>query len=371
MGEAPRTRHRRLFIPGATENQASEIQAAALRPEGTLVFSLDARAVYEQHGVVVLEVPTGASLFRVTRDAALTVTFLHASPGTGTRQASVALPDLVVEGTLRIFLVWSADSIGLYVGVPGIGLLTAEGKTSAHQVRVTKEGIHDIGGEGVEVISYTAFQDGLLAVREAAIEAWQATKRAVEVHMESTTTEGHMGVVVQANLAIVMLATGVEVYAERRFAELPLEGRRYDLDAFIRRMIPAKFRRDDPPADMSAALVLSRVDFGNYEACNRAFAAGYGIRFATLGVPEAVREDVRHVLQFRHRIVHVSPLVGLLNQPEVPKKPPIFSTTETARRYLQSVDTFIVGLHEASLQVSAAPGDDSERTIHGLAGGSA
>ncbi len=94
-----------VFIPGATSAQANEIQAAALLPEGSLVFRLEAGPLYEQPGfVTVVEIPSGATLLRLVRDGEQNLVFTHATPGTGTRVAVLPLPSPVEAAPFVIVL---------------------------------------------------------------------------------------------------------------------------------------------------------------------------------------------------------------------------------------------------------------------------
>jgi hypothetical protein len=326
-GDEANTMPSGVIVPGSTVAQAQEIADTVLRPEGSLVFALSPGPLYGQRGAfTVLEIPSAGTLLRVTRDEAGVLHFLHATPGTGTRIASAQLPDFVEGSGFTVVLTWSADGTALFAGFAGTVPTQAAGVTAPGRVRAVPGGVVEIGGPGIEVIGYQAFSGGELLVRETAIEAWRSTRAAIEVHMQGVPAEGNLGKVVQANLALVMLATGFEVYCGRRFRELPDEGRDPDLAAFTR-----EFTR--PNRDLTAERIQSiedglkvvPLDFGNYDACSRAYKSTYGLRFAVdLHLPSRTLGAVRRMVEYRNRIVHVSPLIGLLNARRVPPEAPVF-----------------------------------------------
>ena len=338
-----------VFVPGASATQAREIQATALLPEGTFLFNLAPASVaslYSQSGeFIVIQIPTGQTLLEVSRDPDRVLQFTHASPGTGTRIASLSLPPLVHDLPFLVALTWTKDETTLYAGFLGSPPLSATGTKATYQVRVKDETIFRIGSPEVEVFGYQMFADGRLQLRESALEAWESTHRAINIHMQATPTEGFLGEVVQANLAIVMMATGFEVYTERRFRELPEEGRPADVRALLRRFLSAA-QREHPAAQTSTvdeALSVARVDFGNHEQCKRAFGAAYGLRFsADLGLQPATLSAVQRSLTYRHQIVHVSPLIGMLNQRTVPPEQPVFPSRSLVPGLLLAMDTFLL-----------------------------
>jgi hypothetical protein len=343
-----------VIVPGATIAQAQKIAEAVLRPEGSLLFALSPGPLYGQRGAfTVLEIPSAGTLLRVTRDEASVLHFSHATPGTGTRIASVRLPDFVEGSRFEVALTWSADGIALYAGFAGTVPVQAAGVTAPGRVRAVPGGLVEIGGPGIEVIGYEAFSGGELVVRETAIEAWRSTLAAIEVHMQGVPVEGYLGKVVQANLALVMLATGFEVYCGRRYRELPDEGRHPDLATFAREFTrPNRVLTAQRIQSVEVGLKVVPLDFGNYEACSRAYKSTYGLRFAAdLHLPSRTLGAVRRMVEYRNRIVHVSPLIGLLNVRRVPPEAPVFSDSRLVEELRSRTSDFVEALHVATLHV--------------------
>ena len=348
-----------LFVPGASPGQAAEIQEAVRRQEGTLLFSLDPTQLYSQQGdFSVVRIPTGAVLIEVTRDSQGMLQFMHASPGTGTRIATVELPEFTADRPFLVVLTWSPVETGMHAGFQSMAPVMASGSPSRESVRLVGGAVFEMDTD--RVMSYQVVQDGELALRESAIESWRSVGKAVDVHLRSEPTEGQLGKTVQANLAIVMLATGVETFLARRFEEIEREGREADLPAFIKALVPARFRAEYSGLSLYEVLAQRRPDFGNLEQAKRSYRAAYGFRFGAIGLSPATLSSVRQLLDHRNRIVHVSPLLGLLNGPAVPPAEPVFAVLETAKSLQVAADDFVQAVLSASLTSSGPPSSADE-----------
>jgi hypothetical protein len=342
-----------VFVPGGDAALARMVQEAALLPEGSLMFHLEPKQLYEQPGsVTLLHVATGATLLGLTRTEAQVLTFTHAAPGTGTRVAQLALPPLVDDGVFLVAMTWSESETALYAGFLGREPGRAAGMPSPTQIRVVDGEVLQLGDADLEVMGYQIFVGGELQLRESGIEVWESTKRAIDIHLRSEAVEGYVGEVIQSNLALVMMATGVETYCGRRFVELPAEGRTADVEAMAKAVLPTKIRESGQFASVVDVLDARQVDFGNYKASSEAFRATYGLRFASdLGLSEKTLESVRRMLEYRHRIAHVSPLIALLNQARVPPDAPVFAGHVLVSELLQATDSFVAALHAATLRL--------------------
>ena len=214
-------------------------------------------------------------------------------------------------------------------------------------MRLESGAVYEIGAD--RVMGYQVMQGGELALRETAIEAWRSAGKAVEVHLRSEPTEGQLGKTVQANLAIVMLATGVETYLARRFEEMQQEGREPDVPALIAALVPDQLRGGYRGWSLHDLLAERRPDFGNYEQAKKAYRTAYRLRFGDLGLSSTTLSKIRLLFEFRNRIVHISPLLGLLNGPKVPPAKPVFAVLDTAVSLRTAADEFIQAVLGASL----------------------
>jgi len=92
-------------------------------------------------------------------------------------------------------------------------------------------------------------------------------------------------------------------------------------------------------------------NFQNYQKCKLAYNKAYQIRFGDLGLQSSTLEKINKFIIYRHRIIHVSALLGMLNQAEVPPEEPVFPKKELASEAIREFDNFIERLHEATLKL--------------------
>ncbi len=166
---------------------------------------------------------------------------------------------------------------------------------------------------------------------------------------------------IATNLTFVMLITGFETYCQKRFLELEKEGIAPNIEALVMTIYPKRDRDADilkvlkqDAADNHqtvAAEIVSRgaINFQNYDSAKRAFNKTYGLRFGDIGLPSEILDSIQHFIRYRHRIIHVSPLIGILNQPDVPPEEPVFPTVELARKAAGEFDAFVSAVHNQSL----------------------
>jgi hypothetical protein len=348
--------------PGQLPDEAVE---AMRRPEGTLTFRYSCENLFDAtKELALLRVVAGSHVFLLSRDSDLTLHFVHASPGTGTRIASLPIGDFRETQRLVVCLVWSTDEIRLHVGdeEQKLGLRGAQGSPSERQLHALPDGtVLEVGGPGIAVAGLR-IRRGTETVHEpTAREAWDDTLLAMEMLLTGESDQGYIFESVQTNSAVVMLVTGFEAYCHTRFVEIEREGVAADFDALAAHFKPLVKRaggRATMEADATStnttpsALLASALNFQTYDNCKNAYRAGYGIRFADL--PDVGSEDIRTLKQtisFRHRIIHVSPLIGLLNQPYVPPQEPVFANRALADASIELFKRFVAALHQATLDL--------------------
>lgn len=358
-----------MHLPNIPKEIAQQIRALMKRPEGTFTFRYRFDGLFDRalgYGVL-LEVVTGGILFRLVRDADLGLHFIHSSPGTGTRDACANLEPLIGSEAVRITLVWSPQETRLHVG--GLSgskcMVTGVGQPTSRQSRVGADGaVYEIGDNGLKVMGVSVYSRGKPALQATAIEAWNEVTKAVEILLRGSSPDGYIFEVVRTNLIMTILVTGFETYCKRRFIELEQEGIQSDFDSLANEFL-SRYERDHGEREaiieaamhegITAARKLveeRRINFQNYDHCKSAFNKGYGIKFGDhLGVSNVVLGELQRLIGFRHRIVHISPLLGMLNQDRVPPEEPVFSNVQYAQTALATFDSFIKGLHSATLRL--------------------
>ncbi len=173
---------------------------------------------------------------------------------------------------------------------------------------------------------------------------------------------GYMYEVAICNVVISTLVTGFETYCKTRFIELEREGENPNTDNLVSRFFSAWEREANLPSKVQdeakaeqktflEKLALTKINFQNYEDCKRAYNLAYGIKFGELHLKSEVLALLQRLIVYRHRIIHVSPLLGTLNQPSLPSEKPVMSNAKLAEDAKQCFVTFMDALHGATLQL--------------------
>ena len=175
-----------MHLPNVPKNIAEKIQALMKRPEGSLQFRYRFNGPFDHaigHGVL-LQIVSGSIIFQLELDPDLILHFIHSSPGTGTRDASISIEPLLGSEAIWIALVWSPQETRLHVGGTGEGgqLLTGVGRPSKRQFRVDVDGaVHQIGDDGTDVMGVRVYSGGRLILQPTAREAWNDTTKAAQI----------------------------------------------------------------------------------------------------------------------------------------------------------------------------------------------
>lgn len=329
------------------------------RPEGTV--KLGRLRPAEGAATVRLQVVAGAHVFRVERDEAGGYSAVHGCPGIGTRAAKVQPADVPDDDYPDVWIAWSPEILRLYLVDPTnpTGMVVAEGTASDVRLWVDVNGaVTEVGG-GVAGMSMWAGRQSILG--PPAIELWDLTLTAVDTLLDGRSDAGYTFDVVVANSALSMLVTGLESYSKTRFVELEAEGLPLHADKVVRKLgtreerdqlksgsMPSVIARARDQAAIARALA-ERFSFQDFEKGKILFGRGYGLRYADLDLDVSALHRIKALLGYRHRIVHVSPLVTMLNPREAPPAEPEFSGRAFADRARGEVDQFIRSLHAASL----------------------
>jgi len=345
-----------------------KIREGMHRSEGTIIFDYYSESLLDPaiSGGIIFQIVSGGHLFCLERTDELLLRYYYSSPGTGTRLATIDLKESLQCSKASIGFTWSPTEIRLHFSpLPyNTQFLSAIGLPSDKQFRVGKDGsIHQLGDAGVEVMGVSVYQDGKSVLSPTAIEAWRETKKAVEVLFSGTSSHGFIYEVVITNMSLSLLVTGFEAYTKVRFGELEDEGITPNsltlIDSFY-----SKYEREsgiaailETEATQSGRtllkLLISRgaINFQNYKDCKKAYGKAYGIRFGEIGIPSEDLDKLQKMIRYRHRIIHVSAMSAMLNQPEVPPEEPLFANRVFAESALRVFNMFIDSLHTATLSL--------------------
>ena len=351
---------------------SSDHIGALRRPEGTFEFRATVPRLLDPAvpGGVLLDVVAGLHVFRLVRNDSLRLSFVHASPGTGTRVALLDLHALECSSDGFFFvLVWSPEEIRLHVGChPPQGRLgEAVGVRAPFELQIGRDGVvYQVGSRGVEVAGLRMHAGGVLMVAPSAINLWADTRLAAETLLAGAGDD-YFRQVVTSNAVLSGLTTGFETYCQQRFVELEGEGVPCDVIAVARTCLSRqeKLALDESglrPLEQEAAdnglsvvaFLAGRLSFQNYKKVKEAFSRGYRLKLGDL-MSSTLLERIQRLLDYRHRVVHVSPVIGLLNQDRVPPEEPVFSNSAFAHAAVASFDEFIGALHAGTLRLRPPP----------------
>lgn len=351
-----------MSIPPELQDQISQ---AMRRPEGTAVFGYFSPEAFRVGGSggILLEVPAGGHYFKLETTSDRHLNFFHSSPANGTRLASIDLTGLPSFERASLVLVWSPQEIRLHCRPMDIAanVLSAVGLNSPVSIRMTADGsLFQFGGEGARVIVTRVYQGEDVLLAPTARDVWSSTLEAVAMLWTGKSDEGFLFEVLQATTTLSMLVTGLESYGKARLLEVESEGIPADPVALFQAFC-SKVERDSDriselraeASDTSVSLLATvvenvRINFQDFDHLKRAFRAAYGIRIGDTGLKPHEIDAVRRFIQFRHRVVHVSPLMTMLNIGSVPPEEPIFANRALADQAVQAFSGLVNAFHVAT-----------------------
>lgn len=343
-----------------------QIGEAICLPVGSLTFEYTSPEAFRANGSagVIIEIPAGGHFFRLDRTQERELRFFHASPGTGTRIASIPLAGLPDFEKAFLAFTWSPEEMKFYCCPRGIEseLLAATGIQSEIGFRVGQDGsVFQFGDKGIQVMGVRIQRDGQSILTPTALETWESSIKAIEILWTGQSEQGFIFEVVQTSATLAMLVTGLETYAKTRLLELETEGLTGNwtelFSAFASKAERASKRLEEIESEAKAAsqsifiavVNSSNINFQNYEHIKRAYRAAFGIKLGEIGIDSQCLSLLQKLIRYRHRVVHVSPLIGLLNQNQVPPEEPVFANCELAGQAVDCFKRVIMALHQATL----------------------
>ena len=299
----------------------------------------------------------GAHVFRIETGDQLALQFWYSSPGAGTRVATVDLAGMRPAPRLMFYFDWSPDSTAFSVFDRDDSGNSASGKgvVSDRRQYVVRDQLTLTVAPGAEIMG---LKYGDSVYETPAIDSWRATVDAVHVALTGTSQHQRFPAVI-SNTVLVMLATGLEAYLQARFVELEAEGVKPDEEAFGRAFMNATERKTGgmeavrsgaaAEGQVVFAFLAGRISFLSFDKSKEAYAKAFDIKFGEL-VSSQLIADIRRWLRYRHRIVHQSASLLILNDSEAPPEELVFSNVALANRAQNDFATFVAAVHEATLR---------------------
>lgn len=345
-----------------------QIGEAICMPVGTVTFDYSSPEAFKKNSLsgILFEIPSDGHFFRVDRTSDRVLRFFHSSPGTGTRVASIPLGSLPDFEKAFLAFSWSPEEVMFHCGPRGIKstLLTARAVSSSISFRLGPDGqVFQIGDDGVQVMGVRVRQNGQPVLAPTAIEAWQNTIKAIELLRTGKSEEGFIFEVVQTSAILSMLVTGLESYAKTRLLEVESEGINADWRALFYAFASKAERESSRLAEieekstaanktiLTGVVNALKINFQNYEDLKRAYRATFGIKLGEVGIDSQTLSKLQDFIRYRHRVVHVSPLLGVLNQDKVPPAEPVFANRQLSEDAEVCFQSVIEALHRATLSL--------------------
>lgn len=338
------------------------INQALKRQEGTFSFRVRCEEMFSKDKNIpkLLEKVVGKYIFRLDRDNNLDVTFTFSSPGTGTRETTVNIEPLTGSYALCFSLSWSPDAICLHVEdeEKTKHLASDKWKIADYSLLVNNGMIIQLGSKGVIIKNPITIVNGKAVVDSYAIDIWSDTLKAIDILQSAQSKDGVVFEGIVSCQCLTLLCTGFEVYCRKRFIEIIDEGFEPNHQALLEKFISQKYRQDFAQTaeqrgySIAQELVDKRkIDFGNYQNCKDAYSEGYEIRFSyDLGLEAKSIQTICRFIEYRHGLIHVTPLQDWLNYYE-PEKEHVIANKATINEAINSFKSLIEPLHKATLKL--------------------
>lgn len=317
-------------------------------------------------GGIILKKIAGGQAYWLERDNNFKFNFYHFSPGTGTRLATIGVENVEESDKLKFLLSWSTNNISLSVGAVGVGasnLHTANGINSSKGMRIVGNDIAWVGDSGVTISGVRMVSNGKVLLEPTAIELWKETIREIGFLRDGFVDKDFLHERAKNNSTIRMIVTGFEIYCKKRIVELEKEGVEPDMDALVDIIFSKYEREKNYPENIKRnaeedgntfleALALKRINFQSYNECKTRFAKAYGIKFGNIGISSNKLDTIQKTIRFRHKLVHVSPALTMVNYPNHSVKNPIFADNDYTEKAIEIFDEFIDKFHEKTLELN-------------------
>lgn len=348
-----------------------QIVDAICRSIGTIEFVYSSSDAFldNQKAGIIFEIPSGGHYFRLDRTKERVLRFFHSSPGTGTRVAAIDLNGLPSFDKAFLAFTWSPEETNFHCGPHGVdvGLLHATGSPSPVSFRIGNDGsVFQLGDTGVQVMGTRVRRGGSLVLAPTAIEIWNITIQAIDLLWTGRSDQGFLFEMLQTNSSLAMLVAGLESYASSRFIEIEKEGITPQanalFDAFSSKLVRQSGQLEDLKAKaaqtnqsfLAAVLDNVKINFQDFDSLKRAFNATYGIKIGNIGIDSNSISELRRFIGYRHRIVHVSPLLGILNESDVPPAEPVFANRALSTQATKVFCLVVDKLHKATVALRSS-----------------
>lgn len=343
---------------------ATQIKETLCLPEGSIVFDFYSEDFFDKSkaGGQLLNIVSGKHLFLLDRKSDFKVSFIHSSPGTGTRLAEIDLNKIEKAQMYMFCITWSTTEISFNIRarIENSTLVNVKSKTSPIQLQVGEDGvIYEIGNDNMKNMSL--YIGGKAIITATAINSWKETLNAINILLKKDSGNDFEFEQVRSNIILSILVTGFEAYSKKRFLELEKEGVLINTNQLINSLFPKLennikenliIEAKEKKITLLEYLVERKfINFQNYDDSKRAYNKTYNLIFGDLSNDSELFKDLKKYIKFRHKIIHVSAMTSILNIENVPPEEPIFAKNDTAYKFIDTFKKFIQLLHDKTLNL--------------------
>lgn len=341
-----------------------DMEGSVKRPFGAISFIKSSSTLRTNPSldIQVFQISSGEQLFRLERKKELILSYYHFSPGTGAREALLDLKKIPPCRDLLIILNWGIENISIFVTPVEFsgGGMTVNGEQIEIKYRVGTNGIiYNIENQGMPHVTVS----NKIVLQPTALEVWKETLNAIDILGTGESNEAYHEHVV-SNLSIIMIVSGFEVYTKRRFLEIEDEGILPRIDKVISAFFSYKERpqnivqiiKDEANKESISPLRLmvnkNKINFQSFQQCKRAYSKAYRIPFGNIEVSSDELIKLQKYIKYRHRIIHVHPVFGVLNPEKAGIEEPVISNNELVQEIKKTFELFIEKLHQSTLKLT-------------------
>lgn len=336
---------------------------------GSVVFTFDSPDFTNKfvQGGIIFENVSGKHAFILERTDDLIFNYFYSSPGTGTSVASIDLKSLPKCKKVFICFTWSPKEISLSIGPKEIAnaeLISAYGKKSTKKIRIGDDGsIFLIGDENIDLKDVSIFTGGDEILSSTAFESWDNIKNGIEILGTSKSDMGYIHECVVTNLSLSVMVTGFESYLKKRFLELEEEGIKPKIEDLLDSILSSKEKekniskllieeaKEKNISTLKYIVMKRKINFQNFDDIKKAYGRAYNVTLVSANIDSRLIIPIKQFLKYRHKIIHVSPMLGVLNQEKLSNEEPVFPNVALKSDALKIFNEFIILFHESTLKL--------------------
>lgn len=340
------------------EHTLLEIKNKIKMPNGTILMRNDFSKLNDLlSNIDILKVTSGGHIF-IVRKRGRKLTFYKHSLSTGTLAYEIELFRLV--GDVSLSISWSYKKIELLI-LSNTSKKTLSGKMIESDIELIEvnDKILEIKGTLKDSL-YLYNKTG--EVRLTAINSWNEIIKGINLLKEEILKEKSKEIII-VNLSILSLVSGFESYFKKRFLELEKEGIEIDYEK-IYSFILTKDEKDNMNEIITEASENNiseleflinekgKINFQIYDNIKKAFSKAYNIKILDLGIDSKDIEFLKRIIQYRHKITHVSPMLPVLNTDKLKSEEPEYSTIRLLEKAIETYSNFINKFHNKTLELN-------------------